>query len=146
LFFPDVERITGDVGLMSRNVEQHHTFLPGLEAFEKYTKGCIAKDSEDKYDGEKFRSVIRTCVPATLVPGMNTNELWSKESFAPALAEHLSDEITTLSGLGSYTEKVAALKEAYVKFDLKLREGDKVCSLGHFDGGIIDRDRIFCGH
>jgi hypothetical protein len=47
------------------------------------------------------------------------------DSFGPLLAKHLTDEIETLLELEKYDIK--AIREAYIRFDLKMREGDKVC-------------------
>ena len=46
------------------------------------------------------------------------------DSFGPLLVKHLADEIETLLELEKYDIK--AIKEAYIHFDLKMREGDKV--------------------
>jgi hypothetical protein len=79
-------------------------FLPGMQAFLAYVKECKKEDGPEKYDRVKFVQLI--------------------DSFGPLLAKHLADEIETLLGLENYDTK--AIKEAYIKFDLKMREGDKV--------------------
>lgn len=91
---------------MSRNVEQHHGFHPGVEAFKKYIESCRQKEQPEPYDAAKYGEII--------------------DSFGPALAEHLSDEIDTLLGLEKSSD-TKALKEVFVAFDERMREGDKVC-------------------
>lgn len=104
-FFPDVARITGQKDIMDSNIEQHHAFLPGMQAFIAYVKECKKANSTKGFDKVEFIQLI--------------------DSFGPLLAKHLADEIETLLGLEKYDIK--AIKNAYIRFDLKLREGDKVC-------------------
>jgi Hemerythrin HHE cation binding domain len=106
-FFPEVARITGQKDIMDANIEQHHAFLPGMQAFLAYVKECKKENSAEKYDKVKFVQLI--------------------DSFGPLLAKHLADEIETLLALENYDTK--AIKEAFIKFDLKMREGDKVYHL-----------------
>lgn len=100
-YFPEVERLTGVKGLMETNVAQHHAFMPGLEAFSKYS----TETSVEEYDGVKLRGIV--------------------DSFGEILSRHLSDEIETLLELKAYDPIV--MKKVYDDFDLKLRAGDKVC-------------------
>ena len=104
-FFPDVARITGQKDIMDTNIEQHHAFLPGMQDFLAYVKECKKGDCAGKFDRVKFVQLI--------------------DSFGPLLAKHLTDEIETLLELEKYDIK--AIKEAYIRFDLKMRKGDKVC-------------------
>lgn len=103
-FFPDVARITGQKDIMDTNIEQHHSFLPGMHAFLAYVKECKKGSSAGKFDPVKFVHLI--------------------DFFGPLLAKHLADEIETLLELEKYDIK--AIKEAFIRFDLKMREGDKV--------------------
>jgi hemerythrin-like domain-containing protein len=103
-FFPDVARITGQKDIMNINIEQHHAFLPGMQAFLGYVKECRKENDVQKFSRVKFLQLI--------------------DSFGPLLAKHLADEIETLLGLEKYDIK--AVKKAYINFDLKMREGDKV--------------------
>jgi hemerythrin-like domain-containing protein len=103
-FFPDVARITGQKDIMDNNIEQHHAFLPGMQAFLAYVKECKKENGVQNFDRAKFVQLI--------------------DSFGPLLVKHLADEIETLLGLEKYDIK--AVKKAYINFDLKMREGDKV--------------------
>ncbi|KAF2399028.1 hypothetical protein EJ06DRAFT_478778 [Trichodelitschia bisporula] len=78
MFFPRVEEITGNTGVMSGNVEQHEAFEPGLAALEAYVKTT----TPETYDGSKLQAII--------------------DSFGEILQTHLSDEITTLLSLAPY--------------------------------------------
>lgn len=97
---------------MSRNIEQHHAFTPGLEAFRTYLKACIDPENKEIFNAEKFLKFI--------------------DSFGPALTQHLADEISTLIGLENFD--AVEMRKEYDKFDLEMRKGDKVCcsSLGVF--------------
>ena len=81
-FFPAVEAMAGKAGIMAANVDQHHRFEVGLAAFrallDDITAGRVA------YDG------------AALVKSI--------DAFAPALMEHLRDEIPTLLSLRAFGE------------------------------------------
>lgn len=99
--FPCVEDITGVKDLMEKNVAQHHAFLPGLEELSTY----VNTTKVGEYDGKKLRSII--------------------EEFGHKLTEHLTDEIQTLLALKEY-DSSPKLMEAYNKFDLEMRKGDKV--------------------
>ncbi|KAI1083567.1 hemerythrin HHE cation binding domain-containing protein [Whalleya microplaca] len=78
--FPGIEQLAGEQGLMDRNVEQHHAFLPGLEQFNAYVKDV--RDGRVRYEGQKFRGMI--------------------DAFMPAMYEHLCEEIPTLLSLKKY--------------------------------------------
>jgi hemerythrin-like domain-containing protein len=91
-FFPDIEAMTGEKGIMEANVEQHHAFHEGLAAFHEYVKACAA--GSDKYDGRKVVSMV--------------------DSFGPTLMQHLTDEIPTIQGLRKYgEEKMANLQKRF---------------------------------
>lgn len=96
-FFPTVEAMAGEKGMMEANVEQHHAFHDPLEAFDQYIKAIAA--GQDKYDGKKVVGLI--------------------DAFGPALMQHLADEIPTIQGLRKYGDKMADLQK---KFD---EEGEK---------------------
>ncbi len=78
---------------MEVNIEQHHTFTPGIAAFKEYAIECRKKDSATKFDGLEFQRKI--------------------DAFAPALAKHLAEEINTLLSLEKYDVK--KIKETFVK-------------------------------
>lgn len=97
-FFPDVEQMSGEKGIMEANVKQHHAFHDGLHAFRAYIDACYA--GTEKYDGAKTVGLI--------------------DAFATTLVNHLADEIPTIQGLRKFgTEKMADLQK---KFD---EEGEK---------------------
>lgn len=98
-FFPAVEKAAGVKGLMEGNVEQHHTFLPGLERLERYAKETTVED----YEGKEMRGII--------------------DGFGAAMTTHLREEIETLLGLEKFDGVV--MKKLWLEFDAKLREGDK---------------------
>lgn len=76
-FFPALEEMTGEPGIMSANVEQHHEFEPGLVAFKKYLDDLQA--GREKFDGARVVALI--------------------DSFGEVLIQHLTDEVQTLLGL-----------------------------------------------
>lgn len=90
ILFPDIERISGETGIMGGNVEQHHAFIPALDAFGQYAQGCLSK--EKTFDAKHFIGLM--------------------DSFAPTLSTHLRDEIETLLGLGKYD--VQEIKKSYL--------------------------------
>lgn len=80
-FFPWVEELTGEKGLMAGNLEQHKAFHGGLEKFIEYIDEI--QSGKAKYDGKKVVQII--------------------DSFGQVLTEHLGDEIPTLMGLKKYS-------------------------------------------
>ncbi|EHK20680.1 uncharacterized protein TRIVIDRAFT_192611 [Trichoderma virens Gv29-8] len=99
LLFPQIEKITGEKGLMERNVAQHHAFESGLVKFETW----LNDSKPENYHGKELRALI--------------------DSFGKILIQHLTEEIQTLLALGQYDGQ--ALKEAWTVFDLEMRKGDK---------------------
>ena len=83
-FFPAIEKMAGAPGVMGNNVEQHHAFHGGLEAFGEYL--AAVQGGKEKFDGSKLKGII--------------------DGFMPVLREHLSDEIDTLIGLEKFDDKV----------------------------------------
>ena len=100
VFFPDVELISNVQGLMERNIEQHRTFTPGFDRFQKYSQTCLPQD----YDRRKIRSLV--------------------EDFAQPLTQHLYDEIDTLRDLDRYDSR--RLRQAYQRFEKILMATDNV--------------------
>jgi hemerythrin-like domain-containing protein len=101
IFFPDLEKLTGKVGIMDGNIEQHQAFEPGLIVVGKYATETLPQN----YDAEHLRAII--------------------DSFAPILAEHLHDEIDTLMGLKEYPS--ASLMKAWQRSgDYAKSTGEKV--------------------
>ncbi|KAF2010555.1 hypothetical protein BU24DRAFT_60701 [Aaosphaeria arxii CBS 175.79] len=97
-FFPDIERITGVLGIMELNIEQHRAFTPGFIRFEEYARTCSAAD----YEGGKVKELI--------------------DGFAGPLTTHLRDEINTLRDLHPYDNE--DIRKAYKKFEKRMMAGD----------------------
>jgi len=105
-FFPEVEKITKEKGIMEKNIEQHHAFYPGMEAWAKYTTECMKKESSQKFNAAQFKKLI--------------------DGFAPQLVKHLGEEIPTLLALDKYD--IAAVKKAFQNFDKKIQASADVVS------------------
>ncbi|KAK3115502.1 hypothetical protein LTR53_005078 [Teratosphaeriaceae sp. CCFEE 6253] len=97
-FFPSVEKLAGEKGLMSRNVEQHRAFTPGFEAFHAYVQTC----KPGEFDGLEVRELV--------------------DAFAEPLTKHLREEIETLRALVKYDSE--RLREAYKRFEKELMATD----------------------
>ncbi|KAI8280054.1 Protein BFR2 [Colletotrichum sp. SAR11_240] len=94
LFFPAVERLTGIVGFMDVNIEQHKSFHNGLESFAQYIKALIAR--EVAYDGNKVVSLI--------------------DRFGKDLCLHLEEEIPTIISLEEFgAEKMAPVEKIFAQ-------------------------------
>jgi hypothetical protein len=105
VLFPEIEKITGETGIMEKNIEQHHAFLPGLEAWTKYISEC-RKNEGSEFDAARFTKLI--------------------DGFAPQLTTHLAEEIPTLLALDKYN--IAEVKRAWGLFDkAMLNKADVVC-------------------
>ena len=87
IFFPAVERLTGDKSLMEVNLEQHAAFHDGVERFDEYVNACLA--GRETFSGKRVVELI--------------------DGFGPVLATHLTDEIGTLLALEKYNEKLKEL-------------------------------------
>lgn len=101
VFFPEVEKVTGEKGIMDRNIEQHHAFESGMETWVQYTSECMKRDGMENFDATQFRKLIN--------------------GFAPQLVEHLSEEILTLLALDKY--EISGVVQAWDKFDKHMQEG-----------------------
>jgi len=97
-FFPMLEAMAGEKGIMEANVEQHHAFHDALEAFAAYVRECAA--GRERYDGRKVVEMI--------------------DVFGPTLMQHLADEIPTIQGLRKYG--LETMGDLPRKFD---EEGEK---------------------
>jgi len=100
VLFPAIEKITGEEGLMDRNVEEHHAFMGGLKDLEDYVK--VTRTGG--YKGWKVRVLI--------------------DCFGGLLAEHLSTEIETLLELRKYPD--SGLRKAFIEFDGLMEQSDRV--------------------
>ncbi|KAF2683754.1 hypothetical protein K458DRAFT_42110 [Lentithecium fluviatile CBS 122367] len=91
-FFPDVERLTGEKGIMEVNVEQHKLFETGFVNWGNWLY---------LIDSKKNTFSASTCV--TLM-----------DDFLVPLSTHLSDEIETLVSLQKYSDvlDIKAMMEA----------------------------------
>jgi hemerythrin-like domain-containing protein len=78
LFFPELEKITGEKGLMDGNVQQHKDFEESLEQFREY----VFKTNADAYDGMELKAIL--------------------DNLGPILEKHLHEEIKTLLDLAVY--------------------------------------------
>jgi hemerythrin-like domain-containing protein len=77
-YFPWLDELNGEVkGYMNKNIEQHHGFAPGLQAFEDYVTSI--REGKAKYDSTKLLSLI--------------------DVFGTALVEHLNEEVPTFEAL-----------------------------------------------
>ncbi|PNP56394.1 hypothetical protein THARTR1_03550 [Trichoderma harzianum] len=82
-FFPEIEAITGEKGIMDVNIEQHHAFEDGLKEYHAHLES--AESGTGTYDGAKLKNII--------------------DSFMPVLRQHLQDEIFTLKAFDKYKDK-----------------------------------------
>jgi hypothetical protein len=83
--FPDIEAKSGVAGIMEVNVSQHHSFQPGLEEFDQY---LLTPPAE--FSGSRLVELI--------------------DGFAPALVQHLAEEIPTLMELREYRGKLDVMQ------------------------------------
>ncbi|KAB5582960.1 hemerythrin HHE cation binding domain-containing protein [Coniochaeta sp. 2T2.1] len=117
-FFPDLERMAGEKGMMEANVEQHHAFHDGLEALHGYVKNVAAGKAE--YDGQKVCSMI--------------------DAFGTTLNQHLADEVPTIQGLRKYGDKMATLQK---RFDDEGEKNMKKIGLGNVTVCLTMHDTNF---
>ncbi|KAH8170308.1 hemerythrin HHE cation binding domain-containing protein [Sarocladium implicatum] len=89
IFFPGIERLTGEKGVMDTNLEQHHAFEKGLNIFEEYVHACLV--GNETYSGARVVQLI--------------------DEFGPILATHLTEEIPTLLALERFGEKLDKIDE-----------------------------------
>lgn len=96
-FFPDLERITGEAGLMEENVQGHRDFDTKFSAWGEWLKACI--------EGEETWS--------------HSQNLRLMQDFMPPLQRHLHDEIPSILALSRFGDTLD-LKKMFEK------EGEKV--------------------
>jgi hemerythrin-like domain-containing protein len=109
-YFPWLEELNVEVKVyMDKNIEQHHGFAPGIQAFEDYVSAL--REGKAKYDAGKIRSLI--------------------DAFGTALVEHLKEEITTFEAL----EKVNIDWPAWNKKvqEMAVKNAETVSTLLTFD-------------
>ena len=97
--FPEMERLTGEKGLMDVNISQHEKFHTGLDAWGKYLRNLQSNPHSTTFSGIKCRALMDT--------------------FIEPLSTHLAEEIPTLMALSRFGDgfNLAALLKA---------EGEKV--------------------
>jgi hypothetical protein len=83
-FFPQLEKMTGEKGLMEANVQQHADFHSGFEEWGKWLGELRA--GTGKFDGAKCRQMM--------------------DAFVGPLSTHLHDEIPTILSLARFGDKV----------------------------------------
>lgn len=122
-FFPLVEEGAGVVGLMDENVKQHGDFEAAHEAYGDYLQSLITGNTTARFSPARLRALI--------------------EAFAPALSQHLKDEIETLLALKQYPaldlEKVVKEVHARSMKDQSMLVGVPILMLNHdrtYEGGI----------
>ncbi|KAL1848700.1 hypothetical protein VTK73DRAFT_10089 [Phialemonium thermophilum] len=87
-FFPAIETLSGEKGIMDANVEQHRAFHDGLTELRKFIDDCAA--GREKYNGRHVVELI--------------------DKFGPPLAHHLADEIPSIENLRKYGSKLDTLE------------------------------------
>ncbi|CZT05035.1 uncharacterized protein RAG0_11270 [Rhynchosporium agropyri] len=88
VLFPEIEAETGEKGIMDGNIEQHHAFMPGLEAFKAYLSTSSFHPST--FSGTHLNNLIDT--------------------FARSLIVHLADEIPSLLELSKFGQSLPLLR------------------------------------
>jgi hypothetical protein len=78
--FPQFEKICGEDGIMSVNIQQHHAFEEGVKAYATYIDECIGDPAS--FQPAKLRGII--------------------DSFGKELSTHLVDEIESLQELRKF--------------------------------------------
>lgn len=111
--FPGLIAYTGNADVMSENQSQHAAFHKGLKELDRYCSSRIAAD----FKHQDFRDLI--------------------ESFAPALYQHLSDEIPTILALSDIPNDV--LKPLWRKAEQHINDVGSMDEMFPLAFGCIDR-------
>lgn len=90
-YFPLIEKAVGVEGLGQGNLEQHDTFLAGLQEFENY----VYHVQPSQYSGEKVTEILN--------------------SFAATLQSHLTDEVIWIMALSRFQQLDIAAIDNYHK-------------------------------
>ena len=119
--FPEVERVTGVVGVMEGNVRGHEAFHSQLGKFGGYLGGLIETGREGEFSTRKFRALF--------------------EAFAQPLQEHLQDEIQSILALRAYSHTPldlmkAAQQAAQKSMSLRIM-------VSQLPGLLLNHDRTF---
>ncbi|KAL0765392.1 hypothetical protein CaCOL14_012141 [Colletotrichum acutatum] len=91
-FFPAIDELSGQKGLMDGNVTQHKEFHDSLASFKQYVDSCVSK--KDKLDSAKLMTLI--------------------DGFGDVLTKHLRDEIPSILELRVFgADKMASLEKTF---------------------------------
>lgn len=101
--FSGFEKVMGEPGFLDANAEQHHSFQPALQRLLSF--------GTDTNPGDYRAGTLRAII----------------DEMAPALRQHLSDEIPTLMSMKSYDGP--ALLRVYKECAREAAKQDKVFSL-----------------
>jgi len=83
-FFPDLERISGETGLMECNVAGHRDFETKFNAWGTWLQDCLSSAQ----------------------PFTSTRNIELMDAFSPLLSTHLYDEIPTIIALRRFGDKL----------------------------------------
>jgi hypothetical protein len=121
--FPAIEAATKIPGLMSHNVDQHHVFEGPVKAFGEHVEQLEQKPKD--YDATRVLQMI--------------------DAFAPALIQHLEDEISTLANIPDHLP--ADVKPSDIDLEaISKEEGDKAAKevgLTEFYAFSLHLDRTY---
>ncbi|KAK1760124.1 hemerythrin HHE cation binding domain-containing protein [Echria macrotheca] len=120
-FFPAVEALAGEVGIMEANVAQHQAFEAGMASFKQYVDDVIA--SREEYDGNRVIGLI--------------------DAFGDVLMRHLEDEIETLLALKRFGKD--KMKDVYKKAGDEAAKGMKAMSFATLATAWANLDADFEG-
>ena len=119
--FPEIERVTGEKGIMEGNVRGHEKFHKGLGDFETYLAELMEGGREREFSTRRFRDLF--------------------DAFALPLQEHLADEIQTLLDLRKYAHTDLDLMK------MAQQAAEKSMSLNimvsQLPGMLLNHDRTF---
>ncbi|TDZ16495.1 hypothetical protein Cob_v010730 [Colletotrichum orbiculare MAFF 240422] len=91
-FFPFIEEMTGEKGLMDCNVNQHKDFQDGIERFKSYVDSCVI--GNEAFMGAKLVTLI--------------------DEFGQLLSAHLHDEISSILHLRKFgVEALEGLEQRF---------------------------------
>lgn len=104
--FPDIERVTGQKGIMDGDIQGHAAFHGGLRNFKEYIEGMLKKDGEG-YDGGKVKELV--------------------ESFAEPIMKHFREEVPSLLALKKWDLDGSKVKQCFRDLEkVAMKESDKV--------------------
>ncbi|CAJ0555343.1 Ff.00g054080.m01.CDS01 [Fusarium sp. VM40] len=119
ILFPAIEEMSGEKGIMDRNIEQHHAFSQGLKDYNIYISACL-RDTEE-YNGSRLLTII--------------------DSFGHELADHLAQEITTILNLRQYGTKMDKFEEKFKEWADK--DTSNLAVPGTLTWGFFNHDKQY---